>query len=206
VTRARPGRLRGQRDDRLDIRYEGIRILANPPQAPRANAICEMIIGTLRRELSGWLPIVNEHHLRQVLTEYLQHYNTARPRRSLGQRTPAPGKPLYGVTHCSHGPEGARLGLRVSRVLAVPCNPAGTRAEPGVFPARRERGAALLTGPGIRHQPNVRHAECARKHGAKPQRLRSPVLCAISRFSLAVPGDSRQVLVPAPVRAVETSP
>jgi len=45
--------------------------------------------GTRRRELLGRLLIVNEHHLRQVLTEYLQHYNTARPRRSLGQLTPA---------------------------------------------------------------------------------------------------------------------
>src|SRR5262249_29954804 len=68
---------------------EGIRILASPPQAPRANAICERMLGTLRRELLDRLLIVNEHHLRQVLTEYLQHYNTARPHRSLGQLTPA---------------------------------------------------------------------------------------------------------------------
>ena len=68
---------------------EGIRILASPPQAPRANAICERIIGTLRRELFDRLLIVNEHHLRQVLTEYLQHYNTARPHRALGQLAPA---------------------------------------------------------------------------------------------------------------------
>src|SRR5690349_2979454 len=68
---------------------EGIRILARPPQAPRANAICERMIGTLRRELLDRLLIVNEHHLRQVLAEYLQHYNTARPHRFLGQLTPA---------------------------------------------------------------------------------------------------------------------
>ena len=52
---------------------EGIRILASPPQALGANAICERIVGTLRRELLDRLLIVNEHHLRQVLTEYLQH-------------------------------------------------------------------------------------------------------------------------------------
>jgi hypothetical protein len=46
------------------------------------------MIGTLRRELLDRLLIVNEHHLRQVLTEYLQHYNTARPHRSLGQLAP----------------------------------------------------------------------------------------------------------------------
>jgi transposase InsO family protein len=68
---------------------EGIRVLASPPQAPRANAICERMIGTLRRELLDRLLIVNEHHLRQVLTEYLRHYNTARPHRSRGQLTPA---------------------------------------------------------------------------------------------------------------------
>ena len=68
---------------------EGIRILASPPQAPRANATCERVIGTLRRELLDRLLIVNEHHLRQVLTEYLRHYNTARPHRALGQLTPA---------------------------------------------------------------------------------------------------------------------
>ena len=68
---------------------EGIRILLSPPQAPRANAICERIIGTLRRELLDQMLIVNEHHLRQVLTEYLAHYNTARPHRALGQLAPA---------------------------------------------------------------------------------------------------------------------
>jgi transposase InsO family protein len=55
----------------------------------RGNAICERIIGTLRRELSGRLLIVDEHHLRQVLTEYLRHYNAARPHRSPGQLAPA---------------------------------------------------------------------------------------------------------------------
>ena len=68
---------------------EGIRIVASPPQAPRANAICERIIGTLRREVFDRLLIVNQHHLRRVLTGYLLHYNTARPHRFLSQLTPA---------------------------------------------------------------------------------------------------------------------
>jgi putative transposase len=83
---------------------EGIRILRSPPQAPRANAICERVIGTLRRELLDRLLIVNEHHLRQVLSEYLQHYDTARPHRSLGQLTPAqadtrPAEPIDLADH-----------------------------------------------------------------------------------------------------------
>ena len=68
---------------------DGIKILASPPQAPRANAICERMIGTLRRELLDRVLIVKEHHLQRVLTEYLRHYNTARPHRALGQLAPA---------------------------------------------------------------------------------------------------------------------
>jgi putative transposase len=68
---------------------EGVRILACPPQAPRANAICERLIGTLRREVLDQLLIVNEDHLRHVLTEYLLHYNVARPHRALSQLAPA---------------------------------------------------------------------------------------------------------------------
>ncbi|MCF6471292.1 transposase [Nonomuraea sp. MG754425] len=35
------------------------------------------------------LTYLNEQHLRQTLTRYLQHYNTARPHRSIGQLSPA---------------------------------------------------------------------------------------------------------------------
>jgi len=63
--------------------------VASPPQAPKANTICEPVITTLRREVPGPLLIVSERHLRQVLNEYLAHYNTARPHRALGQLPPA---------------------------------------------------------------------------------------------------------------------
>ena len=81
----------GQFTDSFDAVFtaEGIRILLIPPQAPRASAICERIIGTLRRELLDRLLIVNEHHLRRVLIEYMRHYNTPRPHRTLGQLAPA---------------------------------------------------------------------------------------------------------------------
>jgi len=81
----------GQFTDSFDAVFtaEGIRILASPPQAPRANAVCERMIGTLRRELFDRLLIINERHLRLVLTDYLIHYNTARPHRTLGQLPPA---------------------------------------------------------------------------------------------------------------------
>jgi putative transposase len=66
----------------------GIRVLKSPPQAPRANATCERMIGTLRRELFDRILILGERHLRQVLQEFLAHYNAVRPHRSLGQLSP----------------------------------------------------------------------------------------------------------------------
>jgi hypothetical protein len=45
--------------------------------------------GTLRLEFPDQLLIINEHRLRRVLTEYLLHYNEARPDRSLGPLAPA---------------------------------------------------------------------------------------------------------------------
>jgi transposase InsO family protein len=68
---------------------EGIRILLTPPQAPRTNAICERMIGMLRRELLDRLLIVNERHLHWVVTVYLSHLNACRPHRSLAQFAPA---------------------------------------------------------------------------------------------------------------------
>jgi transposase InsO family protein len=56
--------------------------------APKANAICERMIGTLRQEVSDRTLILGEAHLRHVLTEYLAHYNAFRPHRTLRQLSP----------------------------------------------------------------------------------------------------------------------
>jgi transposase InsO family protein len=66
----------------------GIRVIKSPPQAPRANAVCERMIGTLRRELLDRTLIHGETHLRLVLDEYLTHYNSTRPHRALRQFSP----------------------------------------------------------------------------------------------------------------------
>jgi transposase InsO family protein len=66
----------------------GTRILRTAVQAPRVNAICERLAGTLRRELLDCVLIVGESHLRAVLAEYRVHYNTARPHQGIAERVP----------------------------------------------------------------------------------------------------------------------
>jgi putative transposase len=66
----------------------GATILRTAVQAPRMNAICERLVGTLRRELLDRVLILGAAHLRAVLAEYQEHYNTARPHQGIDQRTP----------------------------------------------------------------------------------------------------------------------
>ncbi|MET9250313.1 integrase core domain-containing protein [Nonomuraea sp. NPDC003709] len=67
---------------------EGLRSITTLPRTPRMNAICERVIGTLRRELLDRILILNERHLTFVLREYLIHYNGHRPHQSRNQRPP----------------------------------------------------------------------------------------------------------------------
>ena len=60
----------------------GARILRTAVQAPRMNAICERLVGTLRRELLDRVVILGETHLRAVLADYQAHYNMARQHRT----------------------------------------------------------------------------------------------------------------------------
>ncbi|MGW6400394.1 integrase core domain-containing protein [Streptomyces sp. NPDC055134] len=64
----------------LDAVFEtdNAQILLSPPRAPRANAISEAVVGTLRREALDHMQIYNEAHAQEVLTDCIQHYNRHR--------------------------------------------------------------------------------------------------------------------------------
>jgi putative transposase len=66
-----------------------VRIIRTPVRAPRANAIAERWIASARRECLDRMLITGERHLRLVLTEYADHYNSHRPHRALQQDPPA---------------------------------------------------------------------------------------------------------------------
>ncbi len=69
----------------------GIQVLRTPMRAPRANAICERLLGSVRRECLDHLLIVSEGHLRRILNEYVRYFNRARPHQGINQQVPEPG-------------------------------------------------------------------------------------------------------------------
>ena len=77
----------------------GIRIIRTPVRAPRANAIAERWISSARRECLDRMLITGERHLRLVLDEYIDHYNSHRPHRALQQGPPSgrPHQPALGA-------------------------------------------------------------------------------------------------------------
>ena len=78
------------RDFRARAERIGIDAITTPVASPRANAVAERVIGTLRRECLDHLIILDEQHLRSVLTEFVQYYNLERPHRTLRLETPVP--------------------------------------------------------------------------------------------------------------------
>jgi putative transposase len=67
---------------------EGIRIVKTPVRAPKANAIAERVVRTIRAECLDWLLIVDKRHLERVLRVFADHYNSHRPHRSLDLKPP----------------------------------------------------------------------------------------------------------------------
>lgn len=69
----------------------GIEVLKTPIAAPKANALSERLMGTLRRECFDHIFILGEAHLRRILKEYVKYYNQKRPHQGIEQRLPEPG-------------------------------------------------------------------------------------------------------------------
>jgi putative transposase len=68
----------------------GIEAVLTPFRCPQANAIAERMVGTFRRECLDHIIVISERHLVRILHEYAEHYNGARPHRSLALDAPVP--------------------------------------------------------------------------------------------------------------------
>jgi putative transposase len=68
----------------------GLTVLRTPVHAPQANAFCERLVGTIRRECLDFVIPLTERHLREILGRWVTHYNRGRPHSSLGPGLPDP--------------------------------------------------------------------------------------------------------------------
>ena len=68
----------------------GVEVLRSPVASPKANTICERVIGTIRRECLDWVIPLSEEHLQSTLNSWVEHYNRGRPHSSLGPGVPDP--------------------------------------------------------------------------------------------------------------------
>jgi putative transposase len=78
------------------LRFEGMRVIRTPIQAPNANAYAERVIETIRAECLDWTLILGRRHLDRTLWTYAEHDNRGRPHRALGLASPlaTAGEPI----------------------------------------------------------------------------------------------------------------
>jgi transposase InsO family protein len=70
-------------------RSTGIEEQGTPYRAPKANAICERCIGSIRRECLDHTLVVHRSHLSRVVKAYVDYFNCSRPHQGIGQHIPA---------------------------------------------------------------------------------------------------------------------
>ena len=100
------------------VRNLGLIVLKSPPHSPKANAICERVIGTIRRECLDWLIPLSESHLRSILRAWAGHYNRGRPHMALGPGVPdPPPEVVNSATPRTRHRIGECLGVRARSVL-----------------------------------------------------------------------------------------
>ena len=88
----------------------GVCVMKTPVRAPKANAYCERLVGTIRRECLDYLIPINDRHLRLILKDFVDFYNRGRPHSSLGPGIPESNQakvPASGHRH--HLPAGYRV-------------------------------------------------------------------------------------------------
>jgi putative transposase len=88
----------------------GLKVLRTPVRSPMANAYCERVIGTIRRECLDYLIPLNARHLKRVLSEFATHHNRGRPHTALGPGLPEAVQVVVPVSGHRHRlPDGCRV-------------------------------------------------------------------------------------------------
>ena len=118
----------------------GLHVFKTPVAAPQANAYCERLIGTARRECLDWMIPLDERHLRRVLAEWVPHYNRGRPHPHSARLCPTPPRAVQHPCQVTSSP--AHVVSRRDRFWVVFTT--STRSKP----SRRE----FLRITGLHHE------------------------------------------------------
>jgi len=73
----------------------GIKVLKTPVRAPKANAICERFIGSLRRGCLDHMLTLHSNQLHRTVRAYVDYYSRFRPHQGIGQRVPTQYRRTY---------------------------------------------------------------------------------------------------------------
>jgi putative transposase len=91
-----------------------IELLRTPYKAPRANAFCERLLGSVRRECLDHVLVLSERHLHSVVKEFVEYYNSARPHQGIGHAIPKQaGSSVQGGSPGAGGAGGKIISLPV---------------------------------------------------------------------------------------------
>jgi transposase InsO family protein len=63
----------------------GINGIATVPYSPNMNAYAERFVRSIRTECLDWMIVINQNQLRNIMREYVQYYNYARPHQGIGR-------------------------------------------------------------------------------------------------------------------------
>ncbi len=75
------------------VKNMGIKEVVSAPQSPWQNPFVERVIGSIRRECTNHVIVLNQGHLKNILCAYFQYYHNDRTHLSLGKNTPN-GRPI----------------------------------------------------------------------------------------------------------------
>ena len=79
-----------------------LRVLKSPLRSPKANFICERVIGTIRRECLERLIPITKAHLREILKIWESHYIEGRPHSGVGPGLPGPPNTVVATERSSN--------------------------------------------------------------------------------------------------------
>ncbi len=75
---------------RRRVRSLGVKEVMIAPSSPWQSPYVERLVGSIRRECLGHVIVINERHLKRLLSSYFKYYHRARTHLSLDKQPPDP--------------------------------------------------------------------------------------------------------------------